>query len=372
MELKTLGTIAEINLTNLIDNYQAICRKVAPAVIMAVVKADAYGHGAIPVSLRLQENGVKYFVVGRLSEALEIKNAGISENILILGCLFREEIDEAISKDIQITLTDEENFYDAEVVALRRKKRAFVHIKVDTGMGRVGFRPEVAPEMILKVLENRNFSIKGICSHFASADSRDKTFAYEQLNRFRKVIDRLRAVEAQLPLFHMANSGAILDMPEAYFDMVRPGISLYGHYPTSETTESISLKQVMTLKTKVSQIRSLPRGTPVSYGCRYMTSADTNVAVLPIGYADGIHRTFSNKGQVMIHGKLYPMIGAVTMDQIMIDIGNAPIRKGEDVILWGNSPEGELQATKVAENVGTISYELCCSVSKRVPRVYIG
>ncbi|PIS30668.1 MAG: alanine racemase [Candidatus Marinimicrobia bacterium CG08_land_8_20_14_0_20_45_22] len=365
------STYAEINLGYLAENLIKIQKQVAPAEILAVVKADAYGHGAVPVSRKLQEIGVRNFAVARLAEAIELKTAGINENILIFGGLMPEEIEECVARGIITTLTNDENYQDVCRAAQKLSKTARVHIKIDTGMGRVGFPFETAVDSIRTILENPRISVEGIYSHFATADSKEKSYAFEQLRRFWEVRNSVREFCSNPPKFHLANSGAILDIPDAYFDMVRPGICLYGHYPTNETTESIHLKQVMTLKTVVSQIRMVSKGTPISYGCRYVTEKDTRIAVLPIGYADGIHRTFTNKGQVMIRGKRYPIVGAVTMDQIMIDLGDSDVRVGDVVIFWGNTPEGVLQATEVAERVGTISYELCCSVSKRVPRIYI-
>lgn len=364
-------TYAEINLNHLAENFSNIRERVAPSEILAVVKADAYGHGAIPVSCKLQQIGVRNFAVARLPEAIELQSAGIDGNILIFGGLGTDEIEESVARGIRITLTNHENYHDACGAAQKLSTIAHVHVKVDTGMGRVGFSAEKAADLIRNILENPHIRVEGIYSHFATADCRDKSYALVQLRRFREIRNSIRKFCPNPPKFHLANSGAILDLPEAWFDMVRPGICLYGHYPTTETTESIPLKQVMTLKTIVSQIRALPKGTPISYGCRYVTEKNTRIAVLPIGYADGIHRTFTNKGQVMIRGKLYPVVGTVTMDQIMIDVGDSDVSNGDVVIFWGNSPEGILQATKVAERVGTISYELCCSVSKRIPRVYI-
>ena len=371
VNFKKYFTVAEINLRNLVYNLRNIEKKVAPAEVMAVVKADAYGHGAVPVTKALVDAGVKFFAVARLAEALELRNAGIKEKILIFGSLFQDEIPSAIDNNIRITLASEEDVKRVSEVAIKKRKIVHVHINVDTGMGRVGFLYDKAVPFILKSIENNNLNVEGLYSHFATSDCRDKSYAYEQLKKFRLVLSQLKKKKVKIPLIHMANSGDVLDIPESYFNMVRVGISLYGHYPSTETLESIPLKQVMTLKSKVLQIRRLPRGTNVSYGCHFTTKKETSIAILPIGYADGIHRAFTNKGKVMIKGKLYPIVGTVTMDLIMVDIGDDPIKAGDEVIFWGNSSGGVVQATKLAKRIGTISYELCCSVSKRVPRVYI-
>ncbi|HCL00082.1 MAG TPA: alanine racemase [Candidatus Marinimicrobia bacterium] len=364
-------TIAEIHLDHLVHNLREIRKKVAPAEVMAVVKADAYGHGAVPVTKRLVEEGVKYFAVARISEALELRNAGIDEQILLFGNLFQDEIELALQNAIQITITDESDIQRITGVSKRLGIIAKVHLNIDTGMGKVGIFYDNAIPAINSIIENSSIALEGIYTHFATSDERDKTYAELQLKRFNTIIQEMADHFPYRPIIHAANSGAILDLPEACFDIVRAGISLYGHYPSTDTSESISLKQVMTLKTKVSSTRRLPKGSSISYGRKYITPKETTIAVLPIGYADGILRAFSNMGAVLINGKLYPIVGVVTMDQIMVDVGDDPVRVADDVIFWGDTPQGNLQATAVAAKVGTIAYELCCSVSKRVPRVYI-
>ncbi|MCG2715074.1 MAG: alanine racemase [Candidatus Marinimicrobia bacterium] len=364
-------SVAEIHLNHLAYNLNQIRKKVAPAEVMAVVKADAYGHGAIPITKRLVKEGVKYFAVARIAEALELRNAGITENILIFGSLFPDEMEMAIINDIQITITDMADIETAQEIAIKLSVYVKLHLNIDTGMGRVGVPYKKARSAIIKISNIDHFKLEGIYTHFASSDERDKTFAELQLKRFNTIIQEWADHLPHRPIFHASNSGAILDLPEAYFDMVRAGISLYGHYPSTDTSESIRLKQVMTLKTKVSSTRRLPKGSSISYGRKYFTDKETSIAVLPIGYADGIHRAFINLGEVIINGKLYPMVGTVTMDQIMVDIGDDPVKVGDDVIFWGDTPQGSLQATKVADKIDTISYELCCGITKRVPRIYI-
>jgi len=364
-------TVAEIDLVNLRNNYHNIKRKVAPAEIIAVVKANAYGHGAVPIAHCLQQEGVQYFAVARLSEAMELVQAGITGKILIFGTLYNEEISCAIAQNVRVTVTREEDFETIDRLALYLQKVAKVHVKIDTGMGRVGLPCNRALEFINSASRLNNIHIEGICTHFATADRRDKSFAREQLIHFNEIIDKLRQTGITMPLIHAANSGAVLDMPETYFDLVRPGITLYGHYPSIETTESIQLRQVMSLKTRVAQIREVPAGTSISYGRYYFTKKSTRIAVLNIGYADGMPRAFTNKGQVMINGHLYPIVGAVTMDQLMVEIGDANVKSGDDVLIWGNSQSGVLQATQIAAKAGVLIYELCCAVAPRIPRIYI-
>jgi len=364
-------TIAEIHLDHLVHNLTEIRKKVAPAEVMAVVKADAYGHGAVPITKRLVKESVTHFAVARIAEALELRNAGIEENILIFGSLFPDEIEAALLNDIQVTVTDPMDIDIIREIAIRNSIFVKVHLNIDTGMGRVGIPYDRARSEIIKIVNIDQIQLAGIYTHFATSDERNKDYAKLQMKRFNSVINELIDHLPYRPVIHAANSGAILDLPEACFDIVRAGISLYGHYPSTDTTESIPLKQVMTLKTKVSSIRRLPKGSSISYGRKYITPKETTIAVLPIGYADGILRAFSNKGVVLINGKLYPIVGTITMDQIMVDVGDDSVKVGDEVIFWGDTPQGNLQATVVAAKVGTIAYELCCSVSKRVPRVYV-
>ncbi|MCK4715820.1 MAG: alanine racemase [Candidatus Marinimicrobia bacterium] len=364
-------TIAEIHLNHLAYNLNQIRKKVVPAEVMCVVKADAYGHGAVPITKRLIKEGVTQLAVARVSEALELRNAGIEENILIFGSLFPDEIESAMMNDVQITITDINDIETVRELAIRNSVFVKVHLNIDTGMGRMGIPFDKARSAIIKIVNIDQFNLAGIYTHFATSDERNKEYAELQLRRYNNVVGEIIEHLPYRPMLHTANSGAILDLPEACFDMVRAGISLYGHYPSMNTSESIRLKQVMTLKTKVSSTRRLPKGSSISYGRKYITTKETTIAVLPIGYADGIHRAMTNNADVLINGKLYPIVGTVTMDQIMVDIGDDPVKVSDDVIFWGDTPQGSLQATKVADKIGTISYELCCGITKRVPRIYI-
>jgi len=365
-------TVAEIHLDHLVHNLTEIRKKVAPSEVMCVVKADAYGHGAIPVTRCLIKEGVTYFAVARLSEALELRDAGIEEKILIFGSLFPDEIETAALNDIQVTITDQNDIDTVREIALRNSIFVKVHLNIDTGMGRVGISFDQARTAIIKIVNIEQIKLEGIYTHFATSDERNKGYAELQLQRFYEITDGLVEHLPNKPIIHAANSGAILDISDARFDMVRAGISLYGHYPTTVTSRSIPLKQVMTLKTHVGLVRRLVAGSSVSYGRKFITEKDTSIAVLPIGYADGIHRTMTNNADVIINGKLYPLVGTITMDQIMVDVGDDPVNIGDEVIFWGDTPLGKLQATKVAHRIGTISYELCCAITKRVPRIYFG
>jgi len=363
-------TYAEINLNHLIHNINAIREKVAPSDIIPVVKADAYGHGAVAVSKRLLKEGLRRFAVAQFKEAMELRDSGISSPILIFGRLFPDEIPEAINAGFRITLFSIEDIRWIE--KSNPKKPVNVHVNVETGMGRIGVLLDREPDFFDALLASKHCSWEGLYSHFSTSDETDKSYANLQLTRFQGILSQLKAKGETPPVIHMANSGAVLDLPESTFDAVRPGILLYGHYPSSDTSRLIVPKQVMTLKTFVAHIRKIPADFPVSYGRHWISEKPTTIAVLPIGYADGIRRSLTNKGEVLIKGKRYPMVGRVTMDHIMIDVGDDPVNPGDPVVIWGEDPQDSIQLLDVAQSIGTIPYELTCGVSKRVKRIYIG
>jgi alanine racemase len=369
-ESMSTKTFAEINLNNLVHNINAIQEKVGPSQIIPVVKADAYGHGAVAVTKRLVKEGFTRFAVAQFKEAMELRDSGISHPILIFGRLFPDEIPDAIDIGFRISIFGIEDIHWIEKA--NPKKPVNVHVNVETGMGRIGVLLDREPDFFGVLLTSKHCVWEGLYSHFSTSDETDKSYAHVQLARFKNIISQLNAKGKTPPIIHMANSGAILDLPESTFDAVRPGIFLYGHYPSSETSRSIAPKQVMTLKTVVAHLRKIPANFPVSYGRKWISEKPTAIAVLPIGYADGIPRSLTNKGEVLIKGKRYPMVGRVTMDHIMVDVGNDPINPGDPVIIWGEGSRNAIQLLDVAQSIGTIPYELTCGVSKRVKRIYIG
>ena len=363
-------TCAEINLDHLAYNVRCIGERAAPARVIAVVKADAYGHGAVACAKRLAKEGFPMFAVAQFQEAMELRESGIEEPILVLGRLFPGDLPQAIKAGLRITLFGEEDLRWLDEAGA--KTPAFVHVKLETGMGRTGLLLSQADRFFEHLLRSRACLWEGLFTHFSTADEADKRYANLQLSRFREVLSRVRGFEKRPTLIHMASSGAVLDLPESYFDAVRPGILMYGHYPSRATSHSIVPKQVMTLKTYVAHVREIPGGHPISYGRRWSTPQATRIAVLPIGYADGLSRRLTNVGKVLIQGKLHPMVGTVTMDYTMVDVADAPVQVGDEVIIWGDSSQGTIQVADVAEQIGTIPYELTCMVSKRVRRVYVG
>ena len=362
-------TCAQIHLDHLRFNFREIQKKITPARLIPVVKADAYGHGAIPVSRCLVEEGADFLAVAQYHEAMQLRDSGIHVPILIFGRLFPDEIPEALRAGFRITLFGVEDIRWIEQVP--GNQPAHVHVNVETGMGRVGVLLEREPEFFNHLARSQRCVWEGLYSHFATSDETDKTYAREQLVRFNALMKRLQTKIPLPPMVHMANSGAVLDMPDSYFNACRSGIILYGHYPSTETSRSIPLKQVMTLTTVISHLRRLPAGHNVSYGRRWKTERETTIAVLPIGYADGIRRHLTGRLQVMIGGRRYPVVGTITMDQTMVDVGDDPVAVGDDVLIWGDTENGRIQVLDVAEAMGSIPYEMTCGVSRRVRRVVV-
>ncbi|MCP4691170.1 MAG: alanine racemase [Desulfobacterales bacterium] len=364
------GSYAEINLDNLVFNVREIQKRVQPARVIPVVKADAYGHGAAPVTFRLMAEGFKRFAVARFQEAMELRESGVAGPILVFERLFPPQLPLAIDAGLEITVFGEEDIRWIEHAG--GKRPAAVHLNVETGMGRMGVFPDQEPDVFDALVRSTHCAWKGLFSHFSTSDEKDKSYAEIQLFKFKKTASLVREKMDPPPMMHMANSGAILDIPGARFDAVRPGVSMYGCYPSMETSRSIPLRQVMTLRTHVAHVRNLPAGHPVSYGRRWIAKKPTKIAVLPVGYADGVRRQLTNRGEVLIRGRRYPMVGRVTMDHIMVDIGDDPIHPGDEVVLWGESAGAVMPTLEVAEKIGAIPYELTCGVTRRIRRVYIG
>ncbi len=364
-------TYAEINLDNLAHNIECIREKVAPSAVIPVIKADAYGHGAVHVAKRLATAGSTMFAVARFEEAMELRDSGISQRILLLGRIFPDDIGRAVKAGLSISIFGQQDLEWIEKACRDEGEPAVAHLKVDSGMGRVGVLLPNAADLLERLAKSTVCRWEGIYTHFSTSDEEDKGYANYQLSKFREVLAMLPNLEKRPQLVHMAASGAILDLPDSYFNAVRPGILMYGHYPSKETSRCVQPRQVMSLKTYVAHLRELPEGCPVSYGRRWITPCRTKIAVLPIGYADGLSRRFTNNGEVLIRGRRYPIVGTVTMDYIMVNVANDPVAIGDEVLIWGESPDGVIQAIEVAERIGTIPYELTCAVSGRVPRVYI-
>jgi alanine racemase len=364
-------TIAEINLSAIATNIRRIVERVRPAAVMAVVKADGYGHGAIPVARCALQAGATHLGVALLEEAIELRAAKIDAPILVFGGLFENQIDDFIARDVQATVYD---FSLAEKLSRRAealRRRAQVHVKVDTGMGRVGLSMDEASEVFARISRLPGLDVVGMYTHLTTSDERDKSYAQIQLLRFREVITSIDKNKSRQLLVHAANSGAVLDLPESYFNLVRPGVMIYGYYPSQETSESIPLEPAMTLRSEIIFVKRVPAGASISYGRKFTTTKPTTIATLPIGYADGISRRLSNNLEVLVRGRRCPLVGRVCMDQIMIDLGDmADVKVGEEVVLLGKQGGEEISIYEWCERLETIPYEVTCGISKRVRRVH--
>lgn len=365
---------AEINLDNLENNIKEIRRVSKSKDIIAVIKADGYGHGALEIANTLLLNGATRIAVAILAEAVELREGGITCPIMILGYTQPQGAETLIKYDIEQMVTSYDAALELSNRAVILNKRAKLHIKLDTGMGRIGFLPNTqSVEEVYKISRLPNIELVGLFSHFSSADEKDKGYTEKQLNRFKWFNEELNKRGVFIPILHTANSAAIIDLPEAHFDAVRPGIILYGYYPSREVMlNKISLKPVMTLKANVVHVKTLNTGEAVSYGRKFITQKETVIATLPIGYADGYSRLLIGKAKVIYKGKLLPVVGRICMDQCMIDASEAPdIKVGDEVILMGEEGGVKFNADDIAEALGTINYEVTCMISKRVPRVYL-
>lgn len=364
------STRAIVDLGAVSHNVAAIREKVGPGRgLMAVVKADGYGHGAVRVARVALASGADSLAVAIPEEGRELREAGIEVPILVLGLIQPDEAYKVVESRLEQTVSSMELLRALDQEAQEASVRVRVHVKVDTGMSRIGVQPEDAVAFVQAARRLENLTLYGLYSHFASADERDKSFSLQQLNRFNSVVEKLAEAGLHIPKKHMANSAAILDIPESYYDVVRPGIIIYGAYPSGEVQRSIDLKPAMTLKTRITELKVVPPGIAVSYGRTYTTGRQATVATLPIGYADGYNRRLSNRAEVWVNGSRAPVIGRVCMDMCMIDVsGVGEVWPGDDVVLFGD----DIPVEEVAEIIGTINYEVLCAVSKRVPRVYVG
>lgn len=339
--------------------------------ICIAVKADAYGHGAAALAGRAVETAsADYLGVAAVSEGAALREKGLKAPILLFSLASSGETGELFDFDITPFTADISYLNDIAKEAQKRRVRKTVHLKIDTGMRRIGCRPEEAPLIAEFISENKNLKLGGICTHFPVSDTRDREFTENQIALFKNTVDKIREKKIDTGLVHAANSGAILQYPEAWFDMVRPGIILYGSYPDTETEKTFDIKPVMTFESSVLFIKKVKKGDRVSYGLTWEAKEDTFIATIPAGYADGYNRLLSSRGKVEINGSLYPVAGRVCMDQFMVDIGNnSSIKTGDKVILFGGN--SAVSGDSVAQLCGTIPYEIYCNINKRVPRIIV-
>lgn len=371
----TRPTYVEVNLDNLVHNYSEIRRIVRKETeIMPVIKANGYGHGAVELAKLYTTLGVNRLAVSLLNEAIELRRAGIDKPILILNFTPDYQMIEVAANDLTQAIYRYEDAVALSEAAAEMGKKLKIHIKLDTGMSRIGFLPsEESVENILKISQIPNLEIEGISTHFAKSDEADKTFTRLQFDRFMKMVETLENRGLTIPLKHISNSSAIIDLPEYNLDIVRPGIILYGYYPSDEVNkEKVDIRPAMTLRTVVSNIKTLPAETGISYNHVYTTPVEANIATVPIGYADGYPRTLTGKGQVFVAGKRVTIKPRICMDQMMFDAtGLGDVKVGDEVIYFGYGNKNWPSVDEVAKTFGTINYEIICMMGRRLPRVYL-
>lgn len=366
-------TQALISLDALARNLGRVRDRVGEHIqIMGVVKADAYGHGALPAARALVEAGAAWLGVALPEEGVQLREQGLQAPILVMGptppdqgpLLSEFRLDQMVYNPLHARALS------SKVASSTGAVR--VHLKIDTGMGRLGIHPSEAAAGAKAIVDLPGVDLGGVMTHFAAADAADKGHALEQLRRFLEAIRDIEAAGIDVPLRHAANSAAILDLPGSHLDMVRPGIALYGYPPSPSAVQNSAWEAVLTFMTRIAQIRKVPRGETVSYGCTYVAPNDVLVATLPVGYADGYSRLLSNRGDVLIRGQRAPVIGRVCMDMTMVDVTDVGgVQEEDEVVLLGRQGDQAVLADKWAAHVGTIPYEVLCNISRRVPRTYL-
>lgn len=365
-------TWVEVDLDAIMHNVGVIKAHVGASVsVMAVVKANAYGHGAVPVAMAALHAGADRLAVARVAEGLALRRAGITAPILVLGYTLPDMIHEALAADLTLTLTEHTQIQVAGEAARALQRTAPVHVKVDTGMGRFGLLPEEAVGFLRAVTGEPGLLLEGLFTHFAVADAADKTYTLAQFAVFEDIVDLAVQAGIPIPLRHVANSAATLDLLALHLDAVRPGIALYGLHPSDEVQPVLPLRPALTLKSHVARVRTLPAGSSISYGRTYVTDRPLPVGVVPVGYGDGYHRLHSNRGAVLINGQRCPIVGRVCMDQFVVDLSLAgDVTAGDEVVLIGTQGDDHISAEEVARHAETINYEVTTGLTGRPPRYY--
>ena len=372
---KLLGlTWTEVNLDAIAQNVKNIKKLIGKKKeLMAVVKGNAYGHDILEISSVVLENGATRLAVARLEEAIFLRKAGITVPILVLGLTLKPQAESLVSYDITPTVCEFEMIEKLSESAVQMNKMAKIHLKVDTGMGRIGIFPDDVLRFIKRIKTLKKVEIEGIFTHFSVADEKDKFYTEEQFRKFIEILTILEKEGIKIPIKHVGNSATLLDLPHMWLDMVRPGLAIYGLYPSKEVKKTINLIPAQQFKTKIVFIKELPRGESISYGRTYITKRRMRVASLPVGYADGYNRLLSNQGEVLVRGQRVPIIGRVCMDQCMIDVTNlTQVEIGDEVVLWGRQGEEMITVEEIAQKIRTINYEIVhLPDKKRVPKLFI-
>ena len=367
---------AEIDLQAIAHNVRELRRVTKPeARLMAAVKANAYGHGLVEVAKTVLQSGADELGVARIEEAVQLREAGIDAPILIFGKTPSSMNGLLVEFDLRPTVFSVETAEALSKTATSNGAKIKVHLKVDTGMGRLGILPE--KEKIKDIARMANFQgieIEGIYTHFATADFMDKTYARNQFDIFSEFLNQLRKAGIDVPVKHAANSAAVIDLPETHLDMVRPGISVYGLYPSEHVHKAhVPLQPAMELKARIIHLKRVPAGFKVSYGSTYETKTDTTIATIPIGYGDGYSRLLSSRGHMMIRGQRAPVAGRICMDLTMLDVGHIPdVALGDEVVIFGKQGNNSISIEEIASTLNTINYEVVTAVAARVPRIFMG
>ncbi len=365
----------EIDLDRLAQNMREIRRLTdKKAQITAVIKANAYGHGSCEAADVLLQNGADRLAVAELDEAIELRRHNITAPILVLGPVFPEQAPQAVLYGIDIPVFDYDTAQAFSAEAVNQHRNVRLHIKIDSGMGRIGYQPnEESIREIKQINQLPGIVMEGIFTHFATADCINKSFTNEQYKRFKYVCTRLDEEGVKINTHHCANSAAIIDLPQYHWDMVRAGIILYGLAPSNEIDiAKTALKPVMSFKCRITHIKKLQKGDSVSYGRKFIADKECTIATLPVGYADGYTRMLSGKAQVLINGQRANVVGNICMDQCMVDISNIKnVNKGDEAVLFGEQDNAVISADELAEKLGTINYEIVCMMARRLPRVYM-
>lgn len=370
--LKGRPTFCCIDLEALRWNFRQVRKKVGREVkIISVVKADAYGHGACKVAKTLEREGSDAFGVATLEEGIELRKGGIKSPVLILAGVYPDQLSGLLRYRLTPAVYEPKGLHRLEALARRRKISLHFHLEVDTGMGRLGFLASEVDSWLPELGKLRALRLEGLFSHFSPVETAEGDYARGQMEVFQHVIRRLREEGYNPPLIHMAKSAGVIAFPDAHFTMVRPGLMLYGIYPSREMKDQVALRPVLSWKTRVLQLKRVPRGSSISYGQTFVTQRESLIATLPVGYGDGYHRLLSNRGAVLVRGKRAPIVGRVCMDLTMIDVTDIRgVKQGDEAVLLGQQGAEQISADEMARWAETISYEILTSISARVPRIH--
>lgn len=367
-------TVIKVDLDAFQHNLQQFRQIIPPDVsIMAAVKANAYGHGAIPIAKAAVEAGATHIAVAFVDEGIELREAGINAPILIFGYTPHDAIRDAILYDLSMSVYTIDDLHAIEDVATQIGHKASIHIKIDTGMSRIGLQLEEVTPFLQALQETKHIEIDGMFTHFACADEKDKTYTCMQQKLFQEAINKAQELDIYIPWIHSSNSAGTMDMRYIIGNMVRLGIALYGLYPSNEVNQqTISLQPILTFESKVAHIKQAKTGMGVGYGATYTATGEEWIATIPVGYADGFSRHLSNKGYALVNGVKVPIIGRVCMDQLMLDVTKAmPVHVGDEVVFYGRQGTEMLHVDEIADTLGTINYEVTCMLSRRIPRIYM-